>query len=191
MTIALKVEQALRAWVQTRTVALITDTGAWIVTEAGLRLIVRKGFDLDVPVHLGQDQMEVRVPCIVCSCSSEACQEEFPSGNYRCPASVTVRFEADPRTSQPEVIKAFQVLTDALIEQLMQSDLPEQLSAAVPDFTCFGQYGGRQQASSFDGRVRTYAVGLFLFCAPSDIEPATGDPLPPQEASSDPEPVPQ
>ena len=149
---------------------LDTAISGFVVTDTGFHIITTMSNKFDLLVQVGETELEINPPCIVCVCDGamEESADAF-TGNHALQAFVDVRFPGDSWTGMPDVVAALQEVSLAVCGLLYRSDLPYQLSFREADFCCQGVME-RSQNRLVENRVRIHRYNLSLYCCLADLE---------------------
>lgn len=168
MSVLLKTERALRAWMLGNAAYLIASDGTYVVEENGLRIRLQSGFGFFLPVVTGQSDVEMTGPAVVCSCPSGR-QVENSTLTHLVDVQVELNFPADEGQNQRYLLDAFNYAVSQLQAALYRTDFTTVLTDAESGFACLHAPGSWTQESGFTDRLRTYRFRRQLVVAPSDF----------------------
>lgn len=100
--------------------------------------------------------------------AKNATEETVGTGNYWCDLTVTVKTSAEPVEGAEDASDA---IADAVFAAMEGSDLPASLSAAIPDFTCFGIGEGNGQDSDTDEDAWADPIRKRVMCCARTLNP--------------------
>jgi hypothetical protein len=179
VSLCLQVEQAAARWLRRAAGALWkTESGSYIVDEAGINIKFGSGFKITVQVLTDEGNVNVVYPAIVCGCPQLAEPEPFfPHGNHSGELHVTLTFPADDWSKQPDVLAALEDTAANMYRALYRPDLAMRLSEQVENFSCIAIDAPRQQTRSRDGRLRIYSMTQIVLVCNSDFADYPGPDL--------------
>jgi hypothetical protein len=167
-------ERAIAQYLRSQAAYLIAAVGTYILTEEGLHITLSSGFEFDLLILRGQDNLEIEEAAVIAYCSD--CQQPVSmlrTLNHVCEVRVSLRFPADDNEAQPDVLAALEHASGQLVKALYRSELKDRLSSQETGFSVL-HVGPWRQQSGWTGRQRTYAFSTLMVCTLSDV----GDEVP-------------
>lgn len=168
--VLLKTERAIQRWVLGSAAYLIAGDGSFVVTDNGLKIRLVSGFEFDLPVMRGQDDVENSGPGVIAACAAGV-QVEKGTMTHDVQVEITLRYPADEGEGLCSLLDSFEFSCDQLSQAIYRADFPAALTASLDGFTCLSSLGHWRQASGWVGRLRSYQFTGALRVAPFKLSP--------------------
>lgn len=169
--ILVKTERAFARWLTGVAAQLITGEGFYVKSDKGLHVRLKNGVEYPFPVLRGQDDAQVKAPCVVVYCQLGE-QLEPATMTHRVEVQLTLHFPAYESPDQTDLLEKFEFAADQLMQALYTDDLLLRVSELEDRFTLMFQLTRWIIESGWDGKDRTFKLRAQFHATPED-------PLPP------------
>jgi hypothetical protein len=149
---------------------LVTGDGSYVITNDGLKILLKNGVSYPFPVLRGQDDQEVSAPCVI-AYAQQGEQAELGTMTHVVDVQFSLLFPTDESMKQPQLLELFEYAAAQLVEALYRDDLCERVSELEPGYTLLAQLSKWAIESSWTNRNRLMRMRARFHAVNSDSEP--------------------